>query len=101
MRLKIVNRKKFRKSIILFSIILFGMVFGLKSTVSSEGIIQYKTITVKKGDTLWGIAEYEQNENSYYKDKEIQKIVSDLKKVNNLDSCNLTEKQNLKIPTKL
>lgn len=99
MKIKIVNHKKFRKSLILITAILFCTLFNIKNTVSSEGIIEYKTITVNSGDTLWSIAEYEQNQNSYYKDFEIRKIVSDIKKVNNLKSSNLTVKQNLIIPT--
>ena len=99
MKLKIVNQKKFRKRLILCSFILFCILFNIKNSCSSEEIVEYKTITVNNGDTLWSIAEYEQSENKYYKNSDIRKIVSDIKQVNNLKSCNLTIKQNLKIPT--
>lgn len=101
MKIKIVNRKKFRKSLILSTFILFGILFSIKNSASSEGIIEYKTITVNSGDTLWSIAEYEQSQNEYYKNSDIRKVVSNIKQVNNLKTCDLTENQSLIIPTTL
>jgi len=101
MKLKIVNHKKFRKSLILSALIILGILFNIKNTASSEEAINYKTITVNSGDTLWSIAEYEQAQNEYYKNSDIRKVVSSIKQVNNLSSCNLVESQNLLIPTNL
>lgn len=101
MKLKIINKKKFKKRLILLAFIFFCALFNIKNSASSEGIVEYKTITVNSGDTLWSIAEYEQSQNNYYKNSDIRKIVSNIKEVNNLESCNLTEKQSLKIPTTL
>lgn len=101
MKLKIVNHKKFRKSLIVSAFIIFGILFSIKNSASSEGISEYKTITVNSGDTLWSIAEYEKSSNSYYKDEDIRDVVLNIKKVNNLDSCNIVENQSLIIPTAL
>ena len=98
MRGKIINEKKFRKRLVLLAVIAFCILFNIKNTVSSETIQNYKTITVNKGDTLWSIASYEQEENRYYKDEDIRNIIYNIKKVNNLKSSDLSEKQNLKIP---
>ena len=61
--------------------------------------MHYKTITVNSGDTLWSIAQYEKNENAYYKDSDIRDIVYDIKEINNLNSSSLSINQSLKIPT--
>ena len=100
MKIKIVNRRKFRRRTILLGIVLFCTILSFKNISSSETIVKYKTITVNKGDTLWSIACYEQDENGYYKDADVRDIVLNIKKVNNLKSSNLAEKQTLKIPTK-
>lgn len=101
MKLKIVNHKKFRKSIIISAIVTLAVLFNIKNSASSEGIVNYKTITVNTGDTLWSIAENEQSENEYYKNTDIRKIVSNIKQVNNLETCDLAENQSLLIPTTL
>ncbi len=101
MKLKIVNKKKFRSRVLIVAIAFFAIIFNIRNSASSEGIIEYKTISVNSGDTLWSIAEQEQVQNKYYKNSDIRKIVSNLKEVNNLSSCDLTENQCLKIPTVL
>lgn len=101
MKIKIVNHKKFRKSLILSAFIILAVLFNIKNSASSEGAINYKTITVNSGDTLWSIAEYEQSQNEYYKNSDIRKVVSNIKQVNNLETCDLAENQNLIIPTTL
>lgn len=99
MKLKIVNKSKFFRSfILLFVVILFALLSFFNKS-SSEEIQHYKTITVNSGDTLWSIAQYEKNENAYYKDSDIREIVYDIKEINNLSSSNLSINQNLKIPT--
>ena len=70
-------------------------------TYNIQGKIVNVTITVNSGDTLWSIAEYEQSQNEYYKNSDIRKVVSNIKQVNNLETCDLVENQNLIIPTTL
>ena len=98
MKLKIVNKSKFFRSFILLSVVVLFILLSFINKSSSEEIQNYKTITVNSGDTLWSIAQYEKNENAYYKDSDIRDIVYDIKEINNLSSCNLTINQNLKIP---
>ncbi len=99
MKLKIVNHRKFRCSLILTVVIFGNILLNLNNTSSSETLIDYKTVTVNYGDTLWSIAKYEQEKNNYYKNDDIRKIISDIKEINNMKSSNLTEGQTLKIPT--
>ena len=98
MKIRIVNHRKFRSRIILVVFILSCIVFNINNSVSSEEKIEYKTVTVSNGDTLWSIAKSEQETNQYYEKNDIQEIISNIKKINNLDSSNLYSEQNLKIP---
>jgi len=99
MKLRIINRKKFFRSFILFVIALCFIVLCFYNKSSSEGIKNYKTIVVNNGDTLWSIAQNEKNENDYYKDADIREIVYSIKEVNNLKTSNLAINQCLIIPT--
>lgn len=84
--MKIVDIKKFLKSIlfIIGSVILLTLCF---SNISfSRGEIKTKDIFVSKGDTLWTIAEYEQENNKYYDGTDIRSIIYEIKKLNNLDT---------------
>lgn len=98
MKIRIVNHRKFRSRIILVVFILSCILFNINNTVSSKERIEYKTVTVTSGDTLWSIAEIEQESNQYYKDSDIREIISNIKEINNLSSSNLYIEQNLKIP---
>ena len=99
MRVRIVNHRKFRRRIILVVFIICCILFNIQNTASSEAKVEYKTITVSSGDTLWSIAKTEQSENKYYADKDVREIVSNIKKVNNLQTSDLKIEQNLRIPT--
>lgn len=95
--MKIVNFKKFIRSVfILFITILTISLFINKNTLSHTEI-QYKTIYVSTGDTLWNIAQNLQN-TEYYQNKDIRAIVHDLMEKNNLSSSSLYIDQELKIP---
>lgn len=98
MKIKIVNHRKFRSRIILVVFILSCIVFNINNSVSSEEKIEYKTVTVSNGDTLWSIAKSEQETNQYYEKNDIREIISNIKEINNLNSSNLYSEQNLKIP---
>ncbi len=99
MRIRIANHSRFRRRVILVVFILSCIIFNIKNSASSEAKIEYKTLTVNSGDTLWSIAKTEQENNEYYKNSDIREIVSNIKKVNNLESSNLNIEQSLKIPT--
>lgn len=97
--MKIINKKKFlTTNIVMIMLILIILIFISKCTLSHVDIAYSKTF-IESGDTLWNIAQHQQKSNNYYKNKEIREIISDIKKVNNLKSCNLLVGQEIKIPT--
>ena len=99
--LKIVNMKKFIRSVVILLLIVLGIIF-LTAKVSlshnEEGQMNYDTITVSAGDTLWQIASNEQKINPYYENKDIRDIISHIKKINQLQNSNLKVGQILKVP---
>ncbi len=101
MKLRIVNKSKFLRGFILLFVVLLFVLFNFCNKSQSEEIQHYKTITVNSGDTLWSIAQYEKDQNEYYKDLDIREIVYNIKEVNNLKTSNLQINQNLIIPTNM
>lgn len=51
----------------------------------------YEAITVKRGDTLWSIAE------NYNKRGDIRKYIYDIMILNNLEDCEIIEGMELKV----
>ena len=96
--MKIVNFKKFIRSLVitLFIIFCISLVFAKSSLSHKE--VEYEKFYVESGDTLWTIASYLQNHNDYYKNKDIRFIISDLKDINNLKSGNIYANQELMVP---
>ena len=97
--MKIVNLKKFIRSIIIILLVIIGLSLVISKSIYSYGEKQYKTICVSSGDTLWNIASSESNLNGYYKNKDVRYIINDIIKENNLSTSNLAINQKLKIPT--
>ena len=96
--MRIVNKKKFIRMVILIIGIITISLIGFNNISFSKGEIKTKTIYVSSGDTLWTIATEEQENNSYYEDKDIRDIVYEIKKLNNLDNnSNLIAGQKLVI----
>lgn len=85
-----------KKKVIMILIIIVITIVAKNSY--SQKDISYKTEYVVNGDTLWSIATSEKNSNSYYKNKDIRSIVTDIKYINNLNSSELVEGMKLKIP---
>lgn len=96
--MRIKNFKKFVRSIfiILGMAVLIILLIGKASYSSKQ--VEYKTISVSQGDTLWNIAKSNQSNNGYYKGKDIRYIVNDLIKVNDLKNGSLYTNQELRIP---
>lgn len=96
------NQKTFKKInkkvliIIIFTLLIAICIFSNNSYSNVK--ISYKTIFTSKGDTLWSIAENEINNNNYYSNEDIRKVVFELKKINNLDTNIIPEGVELKIP---
>ncbi len=96
--MKIVNLKKFIRSMCCILLIVFVLSIICAKDSLSHKKIECITIRVSKGDTLWSIASDLQKNNDYYKNKDIRYIVFDIKNTNNLESSNLQINQELMIP---
>lgn len=93
------NWKKFLRAIF----VIIGVIIFINLLIPDESFshqeIEYKSVAVSNGDTLWTIAKTEQEENAYYNGKDIRDIVYNIKQVNNLKNSNLKINQILEIPT--
>ncbi|NLJ84016.1 MAG: LysM peptidoglycan-binding domain-containing protein [Halanaerobiaceae bacterium] len=80
------------KMISIMILLAFILVFLTISTKGSKPIV-YKNITIKEGDTLWSIVRE-------YNDKEMdpRKMISEIKKINNLKDVVLRPGQTIKVP---
>lgn len=92
--MRIKNKKKFIRGLLI--IIAIVSIFISKSTLSFNER-NYKIIYVSSGETLWEIAENEQKNNNYYKNKDIREVVYSIKNINKLDNSNLYDGQELLI----
>ncbi len=92
--MRIKNKGKFIRGLLLLIAVI--SLFICKSTLSFNKI-NYKTIYVSNGETLWEIAESEQQNNEYYKEKDIREIVDSIKTINKLENSSLYEGQELLI----
>lgn len=97
MKIKIVNKKKFVRSLIIITGLIIIALLGINNTYSKTEI-SYKEDYILKGDTLWSIAENEINSNLYYKNKDIRYVMYEIKKINNLKNENLEIGQKILIP---
>ena len=93
------NWKKFLRAIIIIIGVIIFINLLIPDKAFSHQEIEYKSVAVATGDTLWTIAKVQQEENSYYEGKDIRDIVQNIKKVNNLKNANLQINQVLEIPT--
>ncbi len=96
--MKIVNFKKFIRSIIIILLVIIGLSLLISKSTYSHGEKQYKTVYVSKGDTIWSIAKNNQESNDYYKGKDIRYIMNDISKINNIEKSNLKIDQKLLVP---
>lgn len=96
--MKIKNLKKFIRSILIILGITVIITLLISKATLSHKEIEYKTICVSEGDTLWNIAKDNQKSNEYYKDKDVRYIINDLMKINNLNNSNISINQELVIP---
>lgn len=97
MKIKIINKKKFTRTLIsMIGIVMLLLLWFNKTYSKTE--ISYKEEFIYVGDTLWSIAEKESKENKYYENKDIRNIVSELKDINNIDG-NLKVGERIEIPT--
>ena len=97
--MKIVNMKKFVRSVSITVALIIFIILVLTNISFSHTEIIYTKIAVSSGDTLWSIAKYEKYNNSYFEDKDIRDIVDEIKYINKLNSSNLSIGDTLTIPT--
>ena len=89
--MKIVNRKKFIRSmaIVIFLLVALFNISVAKSNKEEAEIIDY---TITKGETLWSIAkEYTPNS------KDIRQTIYEIKQLNNMSDSTVYENQTIKI----
>lgn len=99
MKMKIVNKKKFVRSMMMLIGIVILIVLGMITTTTySKTEIGYKEDYVLKGDTLWSIAEQEVNQNEYYKNKDIREVMYEIRQLNHITNDNLEIGQKIIIP---
>ena len=93
------NKGKFVRTILM----IVGMILFINILIPDKSYshkeLEYKTVSVLSGDTLWSIGKEEQEDNEYYQGKDVRDIVQDIKKINKLSSASLKVNQKLEIPT--
>ena len=96
--MKIVNVKKFIRTISILVILILIIILFTNKTYSKVDT-KYKEESIILGDTLWSISQQEAKNNKYFENKDIREIVSEIKRINKLDNLDLREGQKLLIPT--
>ena len=98
MKIKIVNKSKFIRSIIIvLGVVILGLL--LLGNTYSKTEITYKEDYIISGDTLWSIAENQVNNNEYYKNKDIREVMYEIKQLNNIGNKTLEVGQKIRIPS--
>ena len=97
MKIRIVNKRKFMRSLIIIVALVATSFIGFNCTYSKTEI-SYREDYIFKGDTLWSIAEKEVATNEYYKNKDIRDVIYEIKELNNLQDGNLKIGQKILIP---
>lgn len=95
--MKIKNPIKLIRGVTILLILLFIIISFFCDSSYANRKHEYKTMEVSEGQTLWDIAQYEKENNEYYKNKDIRKIVFEIKENNKLETSNLTIGQTLNI----
>ncbi len=93
------NVKRIIKLIVVMVVLVITILLFIHSTSLSYRDTQYREIYVCSGDTLWDIAKNEQQNNDYYKGKDIREVIFHIKKINNLPSSDLNINQKILIPS--
>ena len=94
--MKIVNKVKFIRMLIVLILVLISSFFIFSNKSYSKGEIKEKVIYISSGDTLWKIAQDEKESNAYYEEKDIREIIYEIKETNNIEN-----NSNLKVGQKI
>lgn len=98
MKITIVNKRKFIRSLVVLGGLIILILLGMSNTYSKTEVA-YKEDYILEGDTLWSVAEEQTQTNEYYKNKDIRDVVYEIKKLNNIENGNLDIGQKIVIPT--
>ncbi|HEY8421176.1 MAG TPA: LysM peptidoglycan-binding domain-containing protein [Thermoclostridium sp.] len=85
------NRKRFF-TILVLTLTVIMLFFGSVVSAGKNVKREYKTITVRQGDTLWDIA------GKYRGKTDIRQYIYQIKKVNNLDDAIIYVGQKINLP---
>lgn len=91
--MKVVNKKKFIKSILVLLFLIIILVFSFSNSFTKKEFITTECdYVVSKGERLWDIAEQ-------YKrpDQDIREYIYEIKKINGLDEATIYEGQTIKV----
>lgn len=99
MKFKIIDMKKFIKTLILTLIVIFFFIFILINTTYSRTEVKYKEEYIYQGDTLWSMVQKESNSNLYIKGRDIRDVIQEIRRINNINNENLKIGQKILIPT--
>lgn len=84
------NRRKFFSFLFIMLVIIYSV--GCVTSAGKDIKKEYRTVTVKPGDTLWDIA------SKYCGNMDIRKYIYQIKKINNLDDAVIYAGQKLCLP---
>ena len=88
-----------KKIVLMLAIVIIGCIITMgNNNTFSHTNINYKTIYVANGETLWEIASVEAQNNSYYAKYDIRHIIKDIKQINDLKSSSVYPGQSLLVP---
>ena len=87
--------RKFLIILSLTSLIILMVIWAASTLGNSQNSINYKTIKVQNGQSLWEIAR-----NNYGSEYDLRKIIYRIKKINKLENVVLHPGQKLKLPIK-
>lgn len=94
MKRKVVNKKKFIRSVItMLFIAILGILIMNNAFASNEAVVKEEIeYVVCKGDTLWKIAERYK-----FKNQDPREYIYEIEKLNNMTSATIYEGQTIKI----
>ena len=95
--MKIVNKVKFLRSVIIVIGLMILLLFSYSNSYSKVKV-SYKENYIFEGDTLWSIANEEIQNNDYFKGKDIKKVIYEIQELNNLCNKNLEIGSKILIP---
>ena len=96
--MKIINIKKFVRSILIILGLTIAIILLISKASYSNKEVEYKTLCVSTGDTLWSIAKSNQESNEYYRGKDVRYIINDIIRINEINGSNIITDQKLIIP---